>query len=107
VLVVQVAAKSKEFCLLSREQILSLISSSRLLVSSEGAVYKAVVSMYAGCSYIRSHGSKHNVTIPHVIKRPRAIRPKHNTSYLTKPPQFRNIMVLKRPLFCNLDHFEG
>ena len=43
---VQVAAKSKEFCLLSREQLLSLISSSRLLVSSEGAVYKAVVGKH-------------------------------------------------------------
>ena len=40
----QVAAKSKEFSQLSREQILSLISSPRLLVPSEGAVYKAVVS---------------------------------------------------------------
>ena len=40
----QVADKSKEFSLLSREQILCLISSPRLLVTSEGAVYKAVVS---------------------------------------------------------------
>jgi len=43
----QVADKSKEFSLLSREQILCLISSPRLLVTSEGAVYKAVVSWVA------------------------------------------------------------
>lgn len=43
----QVAAKSKEFSQLSRDQILSIISSPRLLVPSEGAVYKAVVSWVA------------------------------------------------------------
>ena len=40
---VKVAAKSKDFCSLSRDQISRLISSDKLLVSSEGEVYKAVV----------------------------------------------------------------
>jgi len=43
----QVAAKSKDFCSLSRDQISRLISSDKLLVSSEGEVYKAVVSWVA------------------------------------------------------------
>ena len=41
------AVKSKDFSSLSREQISRLISSSKLLVSSEGEVYKAVVSWVA------------------------------------------------------------
>ncbi len=40
-------------------------------------------------SYIRSHGSKPNVTIPHMIKRLRAIRPTPNTSYVTNLPPKR------------------
>ena len=43
----QVAVKSKDFCALSRDQISRLISSDKLLVSSEGEVYKAVVSWVA------------------------------------------------------------
>ena len=43
----QVAVKSKDFCSLSRDQISRLISSEKLLVSSEGEVYKAVVSWVA------------------------------------------------------------
>ena len=43
----QVAVKSKDFCALSRDQISRLISSEKLLVSSEGEVYKAVVSWVA------------------------------------------------------------
>ena len=43
----QVAVKSKDFCSLSRDQISRLISSDKLLVSSEGEVYKAVVSWVA------------------------------------------------------------
>ena len=45
----QVAAKSKDFCSLSRDQISRLISSEKLLVSSEGEVYKAVVSIESNC----------------------------------------------------------
>ena len=41
------AVKSKDFCSLSRDQISRLISSDKLLVSSEGEVYKAVVSWVA------------------------------------------------------------
>ena len=43
----QVAVKSKDFCSLSRDQIARLISSEKLLVSSEGEVYKAVVTWVA------------------------------------------------------------
>ena len=43
----QVAVKSKDFPSLSREQISRLISSDKLLVSSEREVYKAVVSWVA------------------------------------------------------------
>ena len=43
----QVAVKSKDFCALSRDPISRLISSDKLLVSSEGEVYKAVVSWVA------------------------------------------------------------
>ena len=43
----QVAAKSKDFVELSKEQISKLISCEKLLVSSEGAVYKAVVTWVA------------------------------------------------------------
>jgi hypothetical protein len=44
--------------------------------------------IFKGGSYIKSHGSKHNVKKPHVIKRPRAIRPMPDPSYVTIPPRF-------------------
>ncbi len=38
------------------------------------------------CSYIRSRGSKTNVTLPHVIKRPRAMHPTSDKSFVIMPP---------------------
>jgi hypothetical protein len=48
-----------------------------------------------GCSYIRSHGSKYNVTISHVIKRPGVACPMPDT-YVTKylEHEFRNALCL-------------
>ena len=43
----QVVGKSKDFAKLSQSQLRSLISSNRLLVSGEGAVYKVCFGLYS------------------------------------------------------------
>jgi hypothetical protein len=63
------------------------------------------------CSHIRSHGYIHNnVTKPHVIKRPRTICPTPNTTYVTTPLSFWNVMNFKTSsVFFNIHlakHFE-
>ena len=40
----QVVRKAKDFVHLSKDQLLRIISSDRLLISSEGTVYKAVIT---------------------------------------------------------------
>jgi hypothetical protein len=53
--------------------------------------------IYKGGSYIKSDGSKHNVKIPQVIKRPGAIRPTPDTSYVTS-----TATVVEHQEFCHV-----